>query len=377
MPHDKAVVEFLIEENIPLYYRVHISRHRSFCIKRICLPATESLALPSWAIRPEKRDEQEATLYTKALHKSILYLKLSRDTVLSLLTDKVISEPEFDGWGLKKPTSLINRISDVDSNSELQAVFESEHLERVYFEAVVLVDYTAYLKNKESFPTKTIEDVIQLSLADVQPDLSDLVVDSCDFQRSFRRPGRINFPFRHAESMPGIYWMFQAAYEANELNALDLEEKATRKWLISNSPEDTFRYKSIRTAAKFIATKLNRQKGGAPRPDLLICNIDNWGDDVAESGEGRIFSDKYRISFIGVGMSYILAFADWWANLIERDPSASGLDLAKKMLANDFSGLEVGDLVYLIARRKLSISEIEHLKVYVERNLKNKWRPVA
>ncbi|UJB15458.1 hypothetical protein [Xanthomonas translucens] len=376
VPHGKAAVEFLDEENIPLYYRVAISRHCTFCIKRICLSATESLALPSWAVRLEERDEQKDVFYTKALHTSILYLKLSRDTMLSLLTDKIISSPEFDGWGLKRPDTA-GRTPDVDQNSELQSVAESKDLERVYFESVVLVDCAAYLKNKESSPTKAIEDVIQLSLANVQSDLSDLVVDSCDFQRFYQRPGRTNFPFRHAESMPGIYWMFQAAHEANELKALDLKEKAIREWLDRNSPKDTFRYKSIRTAAKFIKPELNRQKGGGSRPDLLIRNIDNWEDDVAELGEGRIFSDKYKFPFIGVGMSYVLAFADWWANLVDCDPSASGLDLAKKILTNDFSGLEVGDLVYLIARRRLTVSDIESLKVYVESVLKNKWRPVV
>lgn len=63
----------------------------------------------------------------------------------------------------------------------------------------------------------------------------------------------------------------------------------------------------------------------------------------------------------------ILAIADYWFDLSEDDPNAAMTDLAKKLMVNRFGGLEVGDLVYLIAGQRVDLAIESSLKEWVDR----------
>jgi len=80
--------------------------------------------------------------------------------------------------------------------------------------------------------------------------------------------------------------------------------------------------------------------------------------------------DKYDISFIGEGLTLVLAVADWWVDRIEEDSKISRVRLALKLYAQNFDETEAGHIVRLIAGVQLSKgerSEFEKLRIEMDK----------
>jgi len=157
------------------------------------------------------------------------------------------------------------------------------------------------------------------------------------------------YPFDHRDRMPGIYWMFRAA---EMLKAGHIAKEEVRKWLKERAP-GVYRYKSERTAEKFVWPDVDRALGGGGRGNFVLDDLDDW-----------TVSDNYKFEFASRGLSYVLACADWWFREIERnkergEKSLPGKNiLAEHLLKNKFGGHEVGHLVFLIGESSLSEDEV-------------------
>ena len=174
---------------------------------------------------------------------------------------------------------------------------------------------------------------------------SDLYVNSTDFealkQEVQREAELVLYPFSHRERMPGIYWMFQAAYAHNQLKLMPRDE--VKNWLNDKAPAQIYRHRSIRTAVKFVWPELDRATGGKGRGKFILSDLDCWTN-----------RSDYEFPYVSKGLSFILAVADWWVDVLERSPGETNVTLAKKLKENKFGGLEVGDLVYLISGSRLT-----------------------
>lgn len=119
------------------------------------------------------------------------------------------------------------------------------------------------------------------------------------------------------------------------------------EWLPEKGLKNPYRYKSVRTAKKFVWHEVDRSQGGNDRGDFNM-------EELAEFGDRGV----YEFSFVSKGLSFILAIADWWVKITEDFPDETKLTLAKKLAANRFGGLEVGDLVYLIGGSQITDEEV-------------------
>lgn len=174
---------------------------------------------------------------------------------------------------------------------------------------------------------------------------NDLWFATCDIEmlEKYARNGRelVSCPLRDQDRMPGIYWMFQAAYAYNDRKLMS--KKEIKAWLTDAAPRGTYAYRSIRTAEKFVWLNVDRSRGAKGRGEFILDDLDALDD-----------RDKYEFSFVSKGLSFILAIGNWWAEIIERSPNEGNQALADKLYENKFNGGEVEDLVYLISGSRMS-----------------------
>lgn len=183
----------------------------------------------------------------------------------------------------------------------------------------------------------------------------DLWLLSSDFEQIERQASQnielVAYPFEHKDKMPGLYWMFQAAYAHNRLGTVAKANRGVRRWLLEHAPKKTYRHGSIRTAEKFVWPEVDRKQGAGGRGEFALEDLDEW--TVAEN---------YELNYISKGFSVVLAVADWWLKVLNREPGKSTMHLADKLVENKFAGLEVGDLVYLISGSQITAEIKESLE---------------
>lgn len=186
-------------------------------------------------------------------------------------------------------------------------------------------------------------------------DAGDLWLLSSDFEKLERQASQdtelVVYPFEHKDKMPGLYWMFQAAYAHNHLGTVAKANGGVRRWLLKRAPNKTYRHGSIRTAEKFVWPEVDRKQGAGGRGEFALEDLDEW--TVAEN---------YEFDYISKGFSVVLAVADWWLKVLNREPGKSTMHLADKLVENKFAGLEVGDLVYLISGSQITAEIKESLE---------------
>lgn len=233
--------------------------------------------------------------------------------------------------------------------------------------------YHAFLVNKKRWElavsnlTMSEHKALQECKDSVKVSDSDLYFFSSDIdalKREAQDSGElVPYPFAHKELMPGIYWMFQAAHELQAGKIVSKEGVAA--WLKRNAPKNTYRYKSDRTAKKFVWPDVDRAKGGGSRGNFDQVDLDEFGK-----------KEDYERPFVSRGLSVILAVAGWWAKTTEEFPDETKFTLATKLDANKFGGLEIGHLVYLMSGSKITDDEVKKFDEY-QRRLGKKFRRIV
>jgi hypothetical protein len=174
---------------------------------------------------------------------------------------------------------------------------------------------------------------------------------------------RVKYPYEHKDRMPGIYWMFQESYAINSPKIISTDKKVQDEQI--KIQEQIYRYKSRRTANKFVRLTSDRNKGGDSRGDFNLEDLDDW-----------TVREDYEFPYVSKGLSCILAITDWWVRTTEKDPNTSKLALAEKLAENKFGGLEIGDLVYLIGGSRVTLEEATLFDEYLRLTGSRKPRPI-
>lgn len=289
-----------------------------------------------------------------------------KDALFLRVDDRVLSEIDLSGtcnvsvfkdggYSHPRPFEIVGQTRGGYSIKKPSDYVESK-LEAIAFDHAFLVNKEG-LKNAAAgrawaagpVPPKAFRIEVRLRV-------EDLWLLSSDFDKLVRQTSQdrelVAYPFDHKDTMPGLYWMYQAAYAHNHLRNVAKAENGVKKWLLEHAPNKTYRFGSVRTAEKFVWRAVDRKQGAEGRGEFVIEDLDEW--TVAED---------YKVDFISKGFSVVLAVADWWMKMLSRDPREPPAHLADKLTENNFSGLEVGDLVYLISGSKFTYEDMESLEI--------------
>ena len=298
----------------------------------------------------------------------LVFLRIDNSSLAEISVSRSTFVPSFSGGGfsIPRPYRVIGHT--------IRGRWEMREYEAITNPTLVKVEfYHAFLVNKKKWEVSASDftESFQCSLEKCKVSLeiaeSDLYFASSDIEalRTEVQQGRelVKYPFAHKERMPGIYLMFQAAYAHNERKVMP--KNKVEEWLRENDPRNPYRYKSARTAKKFVWSEVDRSQGGGERGDFQM-------EELAQFGDGGV----YEFSFVSKGLSFILAIADWWVTITNDFPDETRLTLAKKLDASRFGGLEVGDLVYLISGAQIKDDEVASFYEYQE-GLGKKVRPIV
>ncbi len=362
LPEGGGQIPYLLEKDVPVYFRVDPVCHLVYRRRHYAVPPVgetekrraEDFARANGGGMP---DVSEATLLPVEgfLDCDLAFLRLDGSSLEQIHISRSCPTPRFTRGGLV--TKPAYRVIGNDSRGRpIRVVDEPTGIRELvgveFGEAVVVgkSDWNQAIRSGEQLArTDPLDYVLQ---GEVKRE--ELFLDAVDIERLKREKTaiieRVAYPFRHEERMPGLYWMFQAAYALNELANLDGGKDGVGKWLMESAPEKTYRYKSVRTAEKFVWPKVDRKQGSEGRDDFDLENINHLHGVGSRS--------KYKLSFTSDGLAMILAIADYWHDLAEDEPKSIATGLAKTLMVNGFAGLEVGDLVYLISGKRVDL-EIE------------------
>ena len=195
----------------------------------------------------------------------------------------------------------------------------------------------------------------------------DLYVTSVDFEaikQGARQAYKVaDYPFDHAERMPSIYWMFQAAVALNDKHLIGKDE--VLDWLRARCAGDVFGGKRGGFAAKLIPKELDRAKGrnDGPRP-FKVWDLENLVDNP----------NRFIFEFASDGLTTILVVADWWLEVLEGSPDESRVTLAKKLYEQNFDQTETNYVVRLLTGVQLSKHEKESFEEWA--NEKDRKEPI-
>lgn len=371
LPVGGRLISYLLEKDVPVYFRVDPVYHLVYRCRQQELPSVgdaEKRRVEDFACAHgnKKPNIPEVALLPVEgfLDCDFAFLRLDSSSLEQIDISMSCPAPRFTRGGLvAKPVYRVigndSRGRPIKAPDEPKGVRE---LVGVQFDEAVVVGKNAWNEAIRSGVRAVRTDPLDYVLqGEIKKE--ELFLDAVDIERLKQERlatiKRAEYPFRHQERMPGLYWMFQAAYVLNELEKLEGGKKGVGKWLINSAPKKTFRHKSLRTAEKFVWPEVGRNQGGDERGEFDLDNINEL------RGEGS--RSKYKLSYVSDGLAMILAIADFWLDLVEDDPSAAITDLAKKLMVNRFGGLEVGDLVYLIARQRVDLAIESSLKDWVDR----------
>lgn len=333
-----------------MYFKVNRDRHLVYRHHHVQLDAGSGIkSLPSMGI-----DEE------------LVFLRLDNASLAEIALSRSSFVPSFsgDGFSIPRPYRITGHTIPARRNIGKYENITNPTLEKVEF-------YHAFLIDKKRWELSASELTVsdQKALEECKDSLeireSDLYFTSADIAALKKEAQESRevapYPYAHRERMPGIYWMFQAAHVQNKL--MTLSNGDTEKWLVNSAGKGTYRHRSIRTAKKFVQLSLDRAKGTRGEGDFNLEDLEGWTD-----------SQKYVYPFISKGLSVILAIADWWMEIISREPNAKILTLAKKLDENKFRGGEIGDLVYLISGLQITEEDNTSFLEYLKRNGKRAHR---
>jgi hypothetical protein len=298
----------------------------------------------------------------------LVFLRLGNSSLAEISVSRSTFVSSFSGGGftIPRPYHMSERTNHRGWKIREYEAITDPTLEKVEFLHAFLVNKKKWeLSYSDRF--ESFENSLERCKDSLEITESDLYFASSDIQalRTEVQQGRelVKYPFAHKERMPGIYLMFQAAYAHNERKIMPKDK--VEEWLREKEPKNTYRYKSVRTAKKFVWSEVDRSQGGGERGDFQM-------EELAEFGDTGV----YEFSFVSKGLSFILAIADWWVTITNEYPDETRLTLAKKLDAWRFGGLEVGDLVYLISGAQIKDDEVTSFYEYQE-GLAKKVRPIV
>jgi len=354
---DQDPLRFCLGKRLPIYIKVrrdcqlvYIHCHRWNEIRRdLKFERIDSYSIsgPCW-----KEDWRTLPAFPhKTFDEEIVFLRIDHERLaeIAVTGSTIIQSFSGDGFSIPRPYRVIgHNIRTRRAIVEYQDI-TAPILKTIDFYHALLVD-----KDKWKLASQRLTSWYEADLEECKVSIEvrecDLYFTSSGIEtlKQEAQNGRefVTYPYAHKERMPGIYWMFQAAYAQNELKIL-LKDKVG-KWLVETASKDTYRRRSCRTAKKFVWPEVHRKRGGGVRGDFNLEDLDGW-----------TIRKDYEWAFISKGLSVILAIADWWKEITERSPSEAKnkLPLAIKLYVNKFEGLEVGDLVDLISGSRITVEE--------------------
>lgn len=337
-------IAFCLHRNIPIYFRVQRDSH---LVYRHCYVA----------LGP---NSDIASLPVKGFDEELLFLRFGNDALAEISVSPSTKVSIFSDGGLSilRPYHVIGHTIPRRRVIGKYEDIMSPALEKVEF-------YHAFLVNKKKWELSASKLIVsdQMALEECTDSIAvsegDLYFTSTDIaalkKETQESRALAPYPYEHRERMPGIYWMFQAAYAQNELKIL--LKKNIEEWLVKSAGKGTYRHRSIRTAKKFVQLSLDRAKGGPDRGNFYLEKLGS-----------SIDAENYKFSFASEYLSAILVIADWWAEVIGIEPDTKNFDLAKKLDEHQFGGLEIGDLVYLISGSQITEEDNTSFEKYLEKN---------
>jgi hypothetical protein len=349
---DEDPLAFCLRNNLAAYFKVR--RDSQLVYRHHYVLPREDLAFDCLPIM----GFDEELVFLQLENSSLVEISLSRSAFVQSFSGS--------GFSIPRPYRVIGHTIFPREEMREYEPITNPVLKKVEF-------YHAYLINKkkwefpESYYSETVLHALEKCKDSIEIMEDDLYFCFADIEAIQREAqlGRelVKYPFAHKERLPGIYQMFQAAYAHNECKTMP--KVKVEEWLRAKSPKNSFRYKSARTAKKFVWPEVDRSQGGGDRGDFNM-------EELAEFGDREI----YEFSFVSKGLSFILAIADWWVTITKDFPDETRLTLAKKLDASRFGGLEVGDLVYLISGSQIKDEEVALFYEY-QRGLDKKVRPIV
>lgn len=366
-------IDVLLRKGVPAYFKVRRDSeivyrfYEAPTVRSAPAAATEvgeSQDFPNFFDRctslPEAVPGSDAMPY-RGFYDEAVFLRVDPAVLTEILVSGSCHTSRFviDGYAITTPPGKSGRkLGACDPGTPFET--KGSALKWFTFDLAVIIDKRHWAA-ASTFAPLDMPPIESLSLQ-FEIGVDDLFVLASDFD-ALKRESRqatelVSYPFDHRERMPGIYWMFQAAY-AQHHQIPPLAKEDVRRWLNDHAPKKTFEYGSIRAAEKFAWPKVDRRQGGSGRGRFVLDDLDQWAD-----------RKNYEFDFISLGLSFVLAIADWWVEIVRISPNESLVTLAKKLDENGFAGLEVKDLCYLIGGSKLSKEEIGELESHLARKEK-------
>lgn len=367
LPDNESLFAYIFKMDLPIYFKVDQVRHLVYrFFQKTSPPVNEAqrkyLAEIPWMYG--KLGGSDTThMPARGFHNHLSYLRLDNASLDEIAQSSSCSTPAFSRWGLG-PERKYRKTGEGAYGvpiMELEKLSTVSDLKKIEFDKALVINKLVWEQMKRA-GERGDNPYLSKLLVKTETRLEELFLDSIDVSKLKdalqKQVEQVPYPFEHRERMPGIYWMFQAAHRLNEQKKMEGGKQGVQKWLRSYSGKDVYKHRSIRTATKFVWLDLDRNKGGYPRGEVDVDKIKGWADEKT----------SYRFNYVGMAFSIILAIADWWVARTYDEPDVSRVILAEKLLAHDFGGLEVGDLVYLISGKRITDEDEVEIKTRMERN---------
>lgn len=362
IPGVESPFEFLTLKDIPVYYKVDREKGVVYHEYQAVLGYMQS-EVAKWPIAvvamPDMDTSEAVSIVSMpyaGFNEHIAFLRIDDDEMVELASYGFCHPSIFRSEGMQVP--VLYETNGRSARERTRLGKKQSSLAKVGFDKALIVDRKGYADAKKSPWDKPdankfamVVEVRSDNLYMLSTDIEALRLEReqiCEF---------VKYPYVHAEWMPGIYWMFQAAYALNEQHSIlakqvlgemaPAEIDATvKKWIKERAPKNTFGYRSDRTAAKFVRKNLNRKRGGKNgkgnhRGEFDRNDLDSQHWLVEEAA-------NYKFDFASGGLSFVLAIADWWYDLSAKNPSKTRESLCNRLKENGFDGAELGHLMHLI-----------------------------
>lgn len=280
----------------------------------------------------------------------LVFLPLDDEALAEISVSRSCHVSSFSGVGfsIPQPYEVTGETRGGYSIKKLLKM-ETANLARVEFDRAFIADKKKREWALARLATLEMPSPEQFAIQ-IEVGENDLYMTSSEFEalKQEVRQGKelIKDPFDHATRMPGLYWMFQAAYALNERHLIGEDE--VLGWLKAGCVGDAFEGKRGGFAAKLVPKQLDRARGrkGGPRPFKML-DLKNWADNP----------EQFIFPFVSDGLTLALAVAKWWVERLEGEPNESRVVLAKKLYEQNFDQAETNYVVGLIAGVQLSQDE--------------------
>lgn len=386
-----SVIDLCLRSGLPVYIKVQREDHLVYLLRRVTLrsgqPSPVVWRQDGWQVDPEQPDASRIEIVTLpfgGFDDELIFLRLDNFSLAELATSRFTTVSSFsrDGFSMPRPYRVTGRTRGGYEIRKYEEIKNSV-LKKVEFDQAFLIDRMCWGRASLELKTRFLSgsgleeiELKELFAKSVITENAQLYFVESDVE-NLKQGMRLEieqtlYPFHHREQMPGIYWMFRAA---EMLKAGHVTKDGVQDWLKTQAP-GVYRYKSERTAAKFVWPDVDRAQGGGGRSSFVLEDLDDWTS-----------SDNYRFTFASRGLSYVLACADWWFNEVEKSKERGEKVLPPKnalagfLLKNKFGGHEVGHLVYLMTGAKLSDAEVLLIEKFqddegyeIEPVVENQWK---